>query len=283
MRNDECVSFLQWALPRLGLRWAGLRKVRRQVCRRLARRMRELGLEHVDDYRARLESTPEEWEALDALCRVTISRFHRDRRVFEVLEQDVLPVLAKAAVGEERGLRAWSAGCASGEEPYTLALVWELRVRPAFPLTAIEILATDVDDNVLDRARRGAYGQSSLRELPDEWRRRAFTRRGERFHVRPRFRSLVTFARHDARTRAPEGPFDLVLCRNLAFTYFEADVQECVARELTRALRRGGALVVGAHESLPENAPGFEPWNGTRNVYRRERAARASAPGRGAL
>jgi chemotaxis protein methyltransferase CheR len=78
--DAECVDFLQWALPRLGLRWQGFRKVRRQVCRRVARRIAELGLADADAYRLYLERNPQEWDALAELCRVTISRFWRDRR-----------------------------------------------------------------------------------------------------------------------------------------------------------------------------------------------------------
>jgi len=94
VKDAACVEFLQWALPRLRMRWAGFRKVRRQVCRRVERRIRELDLHDVDAYRAYLELTPDEWLQLDALCHVTISRFYRDRGVFELLERSVLPELA---------------------------------------------------------------------------------------------------------------------------------------------------------------------------------------------
>lgn len=78
MRNAECVALLRWALPRLGLRWPGFRRVRRQVCKRIARRIKELGLADVAAYRERLECAPEEWPEFDSLCRITISRFYRD-------------------------------------------------------------------------------------------------------------------------------------------------------------------------------------------------------------
>jgi hypothetical protein len=80
MQDAECVALLRWALPRLGLRWPGFRKVRRQVCKRINRRIKELGLADVAAYREHLERVPEEWPRLDALCRITISRFYRDRR-----------------------------------------------------------------------------------------------------------------------------------------------------------------------------------------------------------
>ncbi len=102
MTDSECTRFLQEALPRLHLRWAGFRKVRKLVCKRVARRLRELGLPDLAAYRAFLESHPGEWDVLDGFCRIPISRFYRDREVFASLEQDVLPALAQAAVAAGR-------------------------------------------------------------------------------------------------------------------------------------------------------------------------------------
>ena len=270
MRDVECVSFLQWALPRLHLRWAGFRRVRGQVCRRIARRARELDLSDLAAYRAYLATHPGEWGRLDGFCHVTISRFERDPSVFACLERDVLPALAHAAAGEGRRLAAWSAGCASGEEPYTLALSWWLGVAPAYSGLELEILATDVDPVVLERARRGCYGLGGLRDLPEDRRLGGFDVEHELFHVRPELRRCVTLVRHDVRSGAPDGPFDLVLCRNLAFTYFDLELQADVCATFCGCLRVGGALVVGIHEALPDRAAGSVPWPGARAVYRRQ-------------
>jgi chemotaxis protein methyltransferase CheR len=170
MNDSECVAFLQWALPQLGLRWDGFRKVRRQVCKRLSRRLAELGLSDLNAYRGHLERDRAEWAVLDALTHVTISRFHRDRHVFAALQRDVIPVLAAAA--QARGSHAvevWSAGCASGEEPYTLAIMWELELARRFPSLTLRVLATDIDDAMLVRARRACYDDGSLKELPERW------------------------------------------------------------------------------------------------------------------
>ncbi len=97
MNDEECVRFLQWALPKLHLRWAGFRKVRRQVCKRIDRRLSELELTDTDAYRLYLESHPIEWESLDSFTRITISRFYRDRYVFDFLKRETLPALASLA------------------------------------------------------------------------------------------------------------------------------------------------------------------------------------------
>ena len=269
MTDSECTRFLQAALPRLRLRWPGFRKVRRLVCKRLAGRLRELGLPDHAAYRAFLESHPGEWNVLDGFCRIPISRFYRDREVFESLERDVLPALAQAAVAAGRAeLACWSACCASGEEPYTLAILWRLRLQRRFPGLACRIVATDIEAHLLERARTGCYRASSLEALPPELLAEAFTRRGKELCVRDAFRA-TEFRQQDIRQAVPEGKFDLVLCRNAVLTYFEPALQHEVMRRVIARLRPGGALVVGIHESLPGALAGLVPWDGARAIYRK--------------
>ena len=241
LTDDDCISFLRWVLPRLRLRWEGFRKPRRQVCRRIRARAAELELEGLEAYRAHLEARPEEWAVLDRLCRVTISRFYRDRGVWDALRAELDP------------RAVWSAGCASGEEAYTAALVWP----------EADVLATDADPALLERAARGCYPESALKELPRELRESGFDGRCVRDEVKRR----VTLVRHDVRERPPTGPFDLVLCRNLVFTYFAEELRLEVGRGLAAALAPGGVLVVGAHEAPPAALDELEPW--LRCAYRR--------------
>jgi chemotaxis protein methyltransferase CheR len=226
----------------VGLDWPGFRKVRRQVCRRIARRLVELRLADAAAYRSYLGNHPEEWAHLDRLCRVTISRFWRDRTVFEALRTVVLPALGPA-------VRCWSAGCASGEEPYSLVLA------AAGAGIAVDVLATDVDPVLLERARSACYPESSLRDLPAHLRAGAFDEDG---CLKREHRAPVSFRLHDVRAAPPPGPFDVVLCRNVAFTYFAEESRRSVAGRLHASLRPGGALVVGVHETPPEGI--FEPW-----------------------
>jgi chemotaxis protein methyltransferase CheR len=252
MKDVDCVRFLQWGLPRLGMRWPGFRKVRKQVCKRIDRRLRELGLEDVAAYEAHLESNPGEWAVLDGFCRITISRFYRDRRAIDSLRDGLIPDLAKLCL--ERGeseLRCWSAGCASGEEPYTLSMIWALSVGARFPGLSIRILATDADERVLERARLASYQPSSLKDLPSAWRTAAFTPTGRRLTLLPAFREAVEFKLQDIRTALPEGSFHLILCRNLVFTYFEERLQRELLERILGLLPAGGALVIGSHEGLP--------------------------------
>ena len=269
MKDVDCIAFLQWALPRLGLHWPGFRKVRRQVCKRIAARIRQLGLPDAAAYRAHLESHAPEWQALAALCSVPISRFYRDSGVFDCLGAEVLPALARAAL--ERGalrLECWSAGCASGEEPYTLAIQWRLVLAARFPRLGMRVLGTDVEAHLIERARAACYGASSLEALPEDWRRQAFERRDRLFCLREPLRREVEFAHQDLLAELPQREFDLVLCRNVAFTYFDAKRARLCLERLASRLRPGGALVVGLHEALPQPGGAFEPWPGCRAIYR---------------
>jgi len=261
MADAECVAFLQWALPQLGRRWAGYRKVRRQVCRRVRRRMDELRLDSFADYRRLLERDPDEWPRLDAMTNITISRFYRDRAVYDYVLAEVLPALAERARGAGRStLRVWSAGCASGEEPYTLKIMWELAVAANWPDLRIEVLATDIRPVMVQRAERARYMPSAMKDLPVPWRETAFRPDGEELLLLHRFRDGVTFTQHDIRTGPPDGLFDLVLCRYLSFTYFDDAGQRDTLRTLAQSMHPDGALILGNREEPPSGEPGFRDW-----------------------
>ncbi len=271
MNDRDCVRFLQEILPQLHLRWHGFRRVRRQVCKRLQRRLQQLQLPDLASYRQYLDRHPPEWDTLDSCCRITISRFYRDRGIYRQLEREELPWLAAQA--QRRGMpriSAWSAGCGAGEEPYSLAILWALSPDPVFRHTGLEILATDIDPDLLQRARSACYPYSSIRGLPSDWRDAAFSHDDDRFCLQPAYRHAASFVQHDLRSAAPDGPFDLVLCRNLAFTYFDAGLQRETGQHIATVLRNGGLLVLGAHERLPDNLAGFEPWKTGLPLYRRK-------------
>lgn len=264
MADERCIEFLQWAAPRLGLRWAGFRRVRGQVCKRIARRFRELGLADFAAYRGYLERTPGEWRRLDELCHVSISRFFRDREVFTRL---TLLLDERLGTGPCE-LRLWSAGCASGEEPYSLSMIAAFALAPKHPGLAWQIVATDADPLLLERARRGCYRPSTLREIPSEWAPLAFDSQGEERCIRPLLRERVELLQQDLRREMPAGPFDAILCRNLAFTYFDEPTQGTALERLVARLAPGGLLVIGAHETLPPTAA-LERAAGAAPIFRR--------------
>lgn len=273
MPDESWIPFLQWALPQLRLRWQGFRKVRRRVCKGLASRLRQLNLADPLAYRAYLQEHPDEWAVLDGLCRVVISRFYRDRLLFVRLEEEVLPALAAGIRYRQQGwLRIWSAGCASGEEPYSVAILWLLRLQALYPEITLDLLATDVDQELLRRADAACYTPSSVKNLPLAWRNEVFVKNGDHYCLRPAYRDPVRFEEHDIRTPAPSGaPFHLILCRNLVFTYFDRDLQSTCLENLRNSLLPGGYLIIGVHEQLPE-PPGFVSVSSRLGIYRKNGA-----------
>ena len=277
MNDRECICFLQWALPQLQMRWPGFRKVRKQVCKRLQRRLHQLNLPNTAAYRAYLAANPNEWEVLDSYCRITISRFYRDRAVFDYLRQSLLPELARTAIADKQNeLRCWSAGCASGEEAYTLNILWALSMQSHFPDLALHIVATDVDANLLERARIGCYPFGSFKDFPHEWLLRAFTLSQQQLCIRAEFREGIEFLKQDIRSQSPEGSFHLLLCRNLAFTYFDLPLQLKVLQRLVRHLLPGGSLVLGSHEELHEVPPELQQVRPRLGIYRRSTGTEGS-------
>lgn len=259
MTDAELVAFLEWAVRRLGLRWRGIAHFRSTVRKRLTKRMAELGLGDLEAYRARVESDTSEEDVLQAMCRIPISRLYRDAGVFDLLGAALLPERARIATSEGRSaVRAWSAGCASGEEPYSVAMVWNADVAPVHPNVAIEILATDADDAMLERAKRGVYGGGSVRELPSRLRDVMMRREGSSFVVTDDVRHLVTFVRQDLTRAMPPGMFDVVLCRNMLLTYVSEERQRVLLDELVARLWPGGSLVVGSRETMPPDVLSVE-------------------------
>jgi chemotaxis protein methyltransferase CheR len=230
--------------------------------------MAVLGLADAAAYRLRLETHPEEWAVLDQLSGVTISRFYRDRALWSGLQNEVLPALIDAAIaaGDDE-LRCWSVGCASGEEPYTLSILWSLGLSERVRGLRLRIVATDVNEDVLARARDATYEAGSLRDLPPEWITEAFEPQDGRFRVRERFVRPVELRRSDVRRELPEQMFRLVLCRNVVVTYFADDLQRATLERIQTKLSPGGAIVLGGHEKLPAGVS-LEPWMPTLGISR---------------
>ncbi len=143
-----------------------------------------------------------------------------------------------------------------------------MRLQPAFPRLRLQIVATDCDAQLLERARTGCYAASSLKELPADLRAAAFDERDGRFCIRAELRG-VEFLRQDLREQMPDGPFDLVCLRNVVATYYAVEVQREILARIAARMRPGGALVLGIHESLPPGVSDFTAWPGARAVYRR--------------
>lgn len=260
MSFDE---FLQAACPPLDLQW---RKYRRRAARhRVEARLRDLGLDGFDGYLERLRCDPAEAAGLADRMRVTVSRFFRERQLWDGLSETVLPALLRERPPTDP-LRLWSVGCCGGEEPYTLALLWRERFAPR----PVDILATDIDAASLERARAALYDASSLREVPEAVRRRHFRRQDHCWRLDAAVAGQVRFGLHNLMTDPLPAGIDLICCRYLAFTYYRGERRLLAARRLWQALRPGGALMLGRKEDPGPAAPLFPPWPEAPGVFRKE-------------
>ena len=267
----------------MGYRWEGFRKPRGQVIGRIRDRIQELGLSGgYSEYKAYLEEHPEEWSALDRLCDVTISKFFRNRKMWEYLKEHTLPDLTDKPDNGGRPVAAWSIGCCNGEEAYSLAMIGERLTEESGETGSgranrIGTLATDRNSHVLERARAGRYPAGALKELTEKEILRFFhpvndgdeSESAEDYRIDDRLKRPVRFERRDIRESMPEETFDLILCRNLVFTYFAEDEQHRFLHRLKSRLRDGGYLVAGANEQLPSGIEWLEQVTGTHPIFRR--------------
>lgn len=250
MHDADCTAFLQWALPQIDMHWPGFRKAHHQVYKRLKRRINEIGLNDFASYRKRLETDPREWQVLDQCCRITISRF---LATVECSTGCRPPYCRQSPNGLGRkGARhiAGSPAAHLAREPYSVRILWDVDVRGPACGVELSIVATDVDAALLNRARDGCYGRMNQREAPPELVRQAFEQSGSRFYVRQQYREGVTFLTQGLRSEAPQGMFDIILCRYVAFTYFGSAPRQKVLAIIAERLVPSGFLVVGTHEPI---------------------------------
>ena len=240
--------------------WAGFRKVRKGVKKRIRRHMQSLGCASVDEYLTILERRPGERAACDGHLIVTISRFFRDHRLWACLRDRILPELTNRLEGP---MRAWSAGCANGEEPYSLAILWE----EAASDHRLILTATDVSSQCLARARAAVYDRSSLKQLPEALMRTYFEPApgGRRFALKPLLRSEIGWQERDLFDDPPSGPFHLIFLRNNLLTYYRGPGLQSAYTRIVSTLVRGGYLIVGSHEHPPPFGPNLHrddicPW-----------------------
>ncbi|HYD52302.1 MAG TPA: protein-glutamate O-methyltransferase CheR [Gemmatimonadaceae bacterium] len=217
---------------------------------RLASRLRALGVTSFDDYLAHLDADASGAELVQLLDVITTNKtsFFREPEHFRLLQDEILPALA----GRAAGIRVWSAGCSSGEEPYTTAIVLRESL-DARRFADARVLATDLSTRVLSRAREGVYAEEMLADVPPQLVRRHFAgaSRGDRMlRVVDATRACVRFARLNLMGRWPmQGPFDVIFCRNVMI-YFDKATQQRLVQRFTELLASGGYLFVGHSESL---------------------------------
>lgn len=243
---------------------------RATVLRRIERRMQVTAQSDLPSYYAYLQNHPEETKALLGDLLIGVTNFFRDREAFEALERDVLPGLLKPV---EPGnlppeeVRVWSAGCSTGEEAYTLAmLVSDQLVHDACP-ARLQVFATDIDERAIAVGRSGAYPEAIVTDVPPTRLRQYFLKDGHSYRVRKEIRERVLFAKHNLLSDPPFSQIDLIVCRNLLI-YLDREVQREILQMFHFALRPGGYLFLGSSESAEACQELFSPVDKRNRIFR---------------
>ncbi len=245
------------------------------VARRTERRLLLAGAGNIDEYARRLAEDPEELNALYKDLLIGVTRFFRDKEAFACLEAEVLPALLRqAAEGEE--FRAWVAGCATGEEAYSLAILVQEQLDALHKPLLVKIFSTDAHRASLEVASAGVYNEASLADLSAARRQRFFTRKGEDYQVTPELRKMIVFAPHNLIKDAPFTKLDLITCRNLLI-YLQPPAQKKVLSLFHFGLKTGGVLFLGPSESSGELEDEFELISPRWKLYRKRRDIRLPA------
>lgn len=217
------------------------------LLRRLEKRKAVMGVETSDAYQALIRRQPDELHTLQHLFLVSMSSFFRDRESFVVLEHTLATRILAKTDGEP--VRIWVPGCASGEEPYTLAIILSELLGANRQRHPIAITATDLNPEALEMARTGIYRQTAFKEMDGGLRDRYFIPRGQHFEVLPELKQLISFEQRDVLSGVPPGSHDLVSCRNLLI-YMKSHLQDRLIKSFHQALCSHGLLFLGLYESL---------------------------------
>jgi two-component system CheB/CheR fusion protein len=243
------------------------------VVRRIERRLLLNNAPDLQEYIERLTTDPEELNELYKDLLIGVTRFFRDREAFESLEFDLLPNLLQQC-GEE--CRVWVAGCATGEEAYSLAILLKEQAEALSRKVPIKVFASDVHRTSLEAASAGVFAAEKVADLPPERLARYFLRRPEGYQVAPEVRKMVVFAHHNVLKDAPFTKLDLISCRNLLI-YLEPAAQKKVLSLFHFGLRPGGTLFLGPSETPGELEEEFEALDAHWKLYRKRRDIRLAA------
>jgi two-component system CheB/CheR fusion protein len=242
------------------------------VSRRIERRLSLVHADDIDEYVERLHNDSDELNALYKDLLIGVTKFFRDAEPFGLLERDIIPDLLRQ-VPEEEEIRVWVAGCATGEEPYSLAILFHEAFERAERPHNIKIFATDVHKASLVRAGYGVFDHERLAEVSPERLRRYFTKKDHGYQISQDLRQWIVFARHNVIKDAPFTNLDLICCRNLLI-YFQPQAQKKALSLFHFGLKTRGILLLGSSESPGALSDEFETLDEHSKVYRKRRDAR---------
>lgn len=212
-----------------------------QLHRRILSLMSRVGVKTVEDYVALLKKDKSQRQKFLDFITINVTEFFRNPEIFYDLKEKIEDHLIK----KEKNLKIWSAACSIGAEPYSIAMILDNLIIKGNH----KILATDLDSKILERAKKGEYVSSEIKNVKDEYVRKYFTKVDDKYLISPKIKNMVTFKKHDLILDSYERNFDLIVCRNVVI-YFNQDVKDAIYKKFSASLKKGGLLFVGATESI---------------------------------
>ncbi|MGE5628641.1 MAG: CheR family methyltransferase [Solirubrobacterales bacterium] len=212
-----------------------------QLHRRINSLIQRVGAKSIDEYIKILKEDPVQKQKLLDFITINVTEFFRNPDIFQELKVKLKDYYANRS----EPLKIWSAACSIGAEPYSLAMILD----DIFPGKRHQILATDIDDTILARARQGEYTEAEIKNIEDKYLKKYFTKNGDKFCVANTLKNMISFKKHDLILDKYESGFDLIVCRNVVI-YFNTDTKDEIYRKFSNALNKGGLLFVGATESI---------------------------------
>ena len=255
----------QHLLERCGHDFSGYKMT--TLVRRIRRRLQVLNIASTRDYLRHLQRQPDECEALLNEFLINVTRFFRDPEMFQTLREQAIRPMVAAADGEE--LRVWVAGCSSGEEAYSVAMLIDTEMRAAGLRPRFTVFASDIDKKMIEIARAGTYPISALADIPEEMRAAYTTHRDALMQITPQLRDRVRFSLHSVLRDPPFARVDLISCRNLLI-YLDEDLQGRVLPLFHYALRPGGYLFLGPSEGVRRESMHFTELDRPARLFQRD-------------
>ncbi|MDX1961325.1 MAG: CheR family methyltransferase [Leptospiraceae bacterium] len=240
------------------------------ILRRVTKRQTNLSLSSIESYLEYISKNPIELDALFASVLIGVTSFFRDEEAFQTLEEYLEKIIQSKTSNET--IRVWVAGCATGEEPYTIALILYKLLKNRINEFTVQIFATDIDENALSIARKGIYHESSLRFVPEDMKKEFFLRRDKTYELIKPIRNLVLFSKHDLTSNPPFLRLDLISCRNLLI-YFGASLQKNIFPIFHYGLNNDGLLFLGKSESIGQFTDLFLTLDNKHKIFQKRRTS----------
>ena len=263
-------SHFQELLTYLDFSWKGYRKVRKGVKKRISRHMQEVSCRNIEEYLSELNGNSYSRQHCEQLMTVSISRFFRDRVLWEVIRNKVFPEIIQRGI---EVINIWSAGCARGEEVYSIKITWDMIEAELQNPPSLKIIATDMNPDYLEKAKFGSYTISSMKEVNSDLRNKYFVikKDGKRFDVKPCLKEDIQWKVHNLNTRPPGSGFHIIFLRNNILTYCQDYVKLNIFRQVTESLSDKGFIIKGSHEKLPAEMEDIIPFEHHPNIFRKHK------------